>query len=164
MDHFPMLCRMLKYASFLGPFPWHSNKYAPTNDESVHQAMHKHKHTTPWADSLLVCQHCTVTVSSGRSTGITTTSQVLKKKLLSTQKDSCQSGYRPAGWLTSGQDLILHDPSRSDRIKFGYLITFRIHQQRGDWWSLVSFTYFRFFTMRKCGDLFTEEYIICRER
>ena len=71
MDHFPMLCRMLKYASFLGPFPWHSNRYAPTNDESVHQAMHlqdhaqslhkleitdyrsvhqamhKHKHTTP---------------------------------------------------------------------------------------------------------------------
>ena len=28
MDHFPMLCRILKYVSFSGPFPWHSNKCA----------------------------------------------------------------------------------------------------------------------------------------
>ena len=170
MDHFPMLCRILKYVSFSGPFPWHSNKCAVHRlttkvytKPCISISTPRREPTRYWFANIV--QWPWVVVGQPASQPHLKFSKKCSfhpEILLSRRWQTC--------WLNDLGSRFdpPYDPIRSDRIKFGYLITFIFHQQKGDWWSLVSSTYFRFFTLSKnlqwesVGNFFQKN--ICRER
>ena len=143
MDHFPMLCRILKYVSFSGPFPWHSNKCAVHRlttkvytKPCISISTPRREPTRYWFANIV--QWLWVVVGQPASQP-----HLKFSKKCSFHPEILLSRCWQTCWLNDLGSRFdpPYDPIRSDRIKFGYLITFRFHQQR----QLVVFGQFYIF-------------------